>query len=61
MKSNAVTGTALTGVIPSAITKLPTLDIPYRRYIDEVIHFHTTLHYAPVELDIKLPFASTAA
>ena len=42
-------GNGFTSTTNSATNKFTYLDIPYRRYIDNVIHFVTGQQYAPIE------------
>lgn len=51
-------GTAFTITTSSYASRLSLVDIPYRRYMDEIIHFDNNNHYAPIEFDYILPAAS---
>jgi len=57
-KCNAPTGADFS-VETSTLPRLTFADIPYLRYIDNVIHFDTQNHYAPIEFDFKLPAPSS--
>ena len=35
-----------------------TFSVPHERYIDEMLHFATATHYAPVRFDLRLPVAT---